>query len=103
MMKNGCSGPKLELEKHLEQKSFRNARRRNQQWGGPRKPMRATCSGQVLTSGESVQSKAPALVGILPQVSKKAPQSFGGSGTSHVTCAVNWGIISKAMPTVVGN
>ena len=53
-----------ELEKRLEQKKLQEARR-NQQWGGPRKPMRAAWLGQVLTSGEPVQSNAPALVGIL--------------------------------------
>ena len=83
MMKNGCSGTKTELKKNLEQKKLQEARR-NQQWGGPRKPMRAAWLGQVLTSGESVQSNAPALVGILPQVSKNAAQSSGGLDTPQL-------------------
>ena len=45
---------------------------------------RAAWLGQVLMGGEPVQSNAPVLVGILPPVSKNAPQSSGGLGTSQL-------------------
>ena len=92
---------KARAGRKLKQKSIRNTKWRTQQWGGSRKPMRASWLGTALTGGEPAQSNAPAsLVGILPQwhISKNAPQSArvqAHPSWALVTCVVNWDIIGR--------
>ena len=73
-------------DRKLKQKNFKNAKKRSQQWGGSRKPVRASWWGPALTGGEPVHSNASALVGILPQlqVAKNTSQGSGGAGTSQL-------------------
>ena len=99
---------KARAGRKLKQKSIRNTKWRTQQWGGSRKPMRASWLGTALTGGEPVQSNAPAsIVGILPQwqVSKNAPRSASGAGTSQSGPCYMCGKLGhyrKACPLLLG-
>ena len=99
---------KARTGRKLKQKSIRNTKWRTQQWGRSRKPMRASWLGTALTGGEPVQSNAPAsIVGILPQwqVSKNAPRSASGAGTSQSGPCYMCGKLGhyrKACPLLLG-
>jgi len=75
---------------------------------GSRKPMRASWLGTALTGGEPAQSNVPAsIVGILPQwqVSKNAPRSASGAGTSQSGPCYMCGKLGhyrKACPLLLG-